>query len=268
VQWEYLTAAEFAAAAAETGVCVLTLGVLEKHSDHLPLGTDFLTAHRVACLAAEREPAVVFPSFYFGQIYEARCFPGTVTLKPALLLELLQGVLDEIGRNGFRKIILYNGHGGNHNLIRFLAQSALWEERPYSLYIPQRTLTPAGERAWQALRATDYGGHACEEETSRVLGTHPDLVKPERVPETPARPLGRLDALPPTFTGIWWYADHPEHYAGDARPANAAKGAALVAWEADGLAQYIAAVKADPVVPALEAEFFRRARAVGGGGAG
>ena len=92
MQWEELTAPEFAAAARETGVCVVAMGVLERHSEHLPLGTDYLVGHAIACRAAEKEPAVVFPPFYFGQIYEARCFPGTVTIKPALLLELLANV--------------------------------------------------------------------------------------------------------------------------------------------------------------------------------
>ncbi|MHB0878813.1 MAG: creatininase family protein, partial [Anaerolineae bacterium] len=59
MQWEQLTAPDFAAATRETGVCVLTMGVLERHSEHLPLGTDYLNAHRIACMAAERQPAVV-----------------------------------------------------------------------------------------------------------------------------------------------------------------------------------------------------------------
>ena len=109
MQWEHLTAQEFAEAVRQTGVCIIAMGVVEKHSEHLPLGTDFLNGHKLACLAAEKEPAVVFPPFYFGQIYEARCFPGTITLKPTLLLELLLGVLDEIGRNGFGKHSLRAG---------------------------------------------------------------------------------------------------------------------------------------------------------------
>ncbi len=123
MQWENLTAPDFAAAVRQTGVCILTFGVLERHSEHLPLGTDYLNVHRLASLAAEREAAVVFPPFYFGQIYEARCFPGALALRPTLLIELIQSVLDEIGRNGFTKIILVNGHGGNAHLLPFLAQS-------------------------------------------------------------------------------------------------------------------------------------------------
>lgn len=263
MQWEELTAPEFAKAVRETGVCLIALGVVERHSDHLPLGTDYLVGHKIACLAAEREPAVVFPPFYFGQIYEARCFPGTITIEPTLLLQLIQGVFDEIGRNGLKKIIAFNAHGGNNHLLGFLLQSSLWEEKPYAIYMPTERMTPERQEAWEALRETDYGGHACEWETSAVFGARPDLVKMDQVPEEPAKPLGRLDHLPPTYAGIWWYADYPDHYAGDARPATLEKGKALIQMEADTLAEYIAAVKADEVVPALNAEFFQRVRKVG-----
>jgi creatinine amidohydrolase len=109
------------------------------------------------------------------------------------------------------------------------------------------------------MRETTFGGHACESESSTLIANYPELAKPERVPDEPALPRKRLEHLPPTFTGIGWYADYPAHYAGDARPASAEKGRARVEWEADTLARYIAAVKADQVIPALEREFFARA---------
>ena len=133
MQWDQLTAADFADAVRETGVCAIAMGVVEKPGDHLPVGTDYLNGHRLACLAAEKEPAVVFPPFYFGQIYEARCFPGTLTIEPTLLIKLIRGVFDEIARNGFKKIVVVNAHGGNGGLLQFLAQCALWEEKPYDL---------------------------------------------------------------------------------------------------------------------------------------
>lgn len=259
MQWEQLTATDFAQAVRDTGICVIAMGVVEKHSEHLPLGTDYLNGHRIACLAAEQEPAVVFPPFYYGQIYEARCFPGTITIKPSLLFELVQGVLDEIGRNGFKKIIVFNAHGGNHHFLRFLAQCSLWEEKPYHLYLPMQDVIPAREEKWQALLETTVHGHACEIETSVSLANHPELVKMDRVPKEPALPLGRMKHLPPTHSGIWWYSDYPDHYAGDARVSTIEKGQAMVRMLVGGLAEYIAAVKADEVVPALTKEFFRRA---------
>ena len=176
---------------------------------------------------------------------------------------MTQSVFDEIGRNGFKKIVVLNAHGGNTHLLRFLAQAALWEEKPYSLYVPGRNLSPEGEKAWLSLRETSYGGHACENETCSVLGTYPQLVKMDRVPAEPANPLKRMEHLPPTYTGIWWHGDHPEHYAGDARPATEEKGKTLVRLAKESLAEYIAAVKADEVVPALSEEFFRRTERIG-----
>jgi creatinine amidohydrolase len=172
-------------------------------------------------------------------------------------------VLDEIGRNGFRKIVLFNAHGGNTHLLRFLSQSSLWQEKPYSLYIPEHMLSPEGEEEWQRIRDTDLGGHACEMETSLVLAIEPELVQLERIPEMPAAPLGRMQHLPPTHTGVSWYSDYPDHYAGDARPATREKGQTLLRLASEYLSRYIAAVKADQMVPALMSEFFRRAQDIG-----
>lgn len=258
--WEQLTSADFARAVKETGVCILTLGVVEKHGEHMPLGTDFLNGHREACLAAEIEPAVVFPPFYFGQIYEARCYPGTLTLPPTLLLDLLLNVLDEIGRNGFKKIILYNAHGGNNYLLPFLAQTTLWAEKPYSVYLYKGELGEERARQWQALLETDNHMHACECETSVTMANFPDLVHMDRVPDEPAEPLGRMAQVPGAFTGISWYANYPEHYAGDARTASVEKGRALVKLTVEALAEFIARVKADEAVPALNEEFYARLR--------
>ncbi len=260
MQWEQLTAEEFEQAVRDTRVCIIAMGVVEKHSDHLPLGTDYLNGHKVACLAADVEPAVVFPPFYFGQIYEARCFPGAITLKPTLLLEVIQSVLDEIGRNGFEKIILYNAHGGNGHLLPFLAQCSLWEEKPYSLYVYTGELNEGREKAWREILETSLHGHACECESSVSLANHPELVKMDRVPATPAEPLKRIQDVPGAFAGIWWYSDYPDHYAGDARTASIEKGLALRQIMVEALSEFIAAVKADRVVPGLDQEFFARER--------
>ena len=58
--------------------------------------------------------------------------------------------MDEIGRNGFKKIILFNGHGGNVHLLHFLAQCSLWEEKPYSVYLFDRELNEARQKEWDA----------------------------------------------------------------------------------------------------------------------
>jgi creatinine amidohydrolase len=262
MQWEQLTGPDFKKAVKKTGICILTTGVLEKHGEHLPLGTDYVNGHRLACLAAEKEPAVVFPPFYFGQIYEAKCFPGTITLPPRLLLELFQGVLDEIGRNGFKKVVIVNAHGGNQFLLRFLAQCSLNEQKPYTLYLYTGEFSLEKTKKWESLLETAVHGHACECETSISLANHDFMVKMNQVSKKPGWPLGRLKGVPHSFPGIWWYADYPEHYAGDARSATKEKGKALQNIQVSALAEFIKAAKADKVAPRLENEFFKRAKKV------
>lgn len=261
MRWEYLTSTELKKSIRKTkGVCVIAMGVIEKHSEHLPLGTDYLNGHKICCLAAEKESAVVFPHFYFGQIYEARCFPGTITLKPTLLLELVQAVCDEIGRNGFDKIILHNAHGGNWHLLDFLAQASLWEEKPYNLYVQTQWLTEERKKKWNSLLKTSVHGHACECETSITLANDPKLVKMEKIPKKGTKALKRLGHLPPFFSGISWYADFPDHYAGDARKASREKGEQLMNLMVDTLAEFIKAVKKDRTAMKLNREFFKKVK--------
>lgn len=258
MNWENLTAKEFKDAVRETGVCILPMGVLEKHGDHLPLGTDYLNAHRLATLASEHESAVVFPPFYFGQIFEAKCFPGTVTLKSKLLLELVQNVLDEIGRNGFKKIILFNTHGGNTSFLQFVMQCTLEEEKPYQVYLYTGDQSQAFRQRYYEIVETHVHGHACECETSISLYNHEHLVKMDQVNhETTA--LRRLK-VSNAFTGLSWYANFPEHYAGDARVASIEKGQLLVDLEVKSLVDFIRQVKEDDVLANLSKEFFGNVR--------
>ena len=128
MHWEELTAAEFQSAIEHSkGTCLLPFGIVEKHGPHLPLGTDLLKVRYEALHAAEQEYAVVFPEYYFGQIFEARHEPGTIAYSTHLQLELLQETTDEMARNGCKKVIIVNGHGGNENLLPFFAQTPTGE---------------------------------------------------------------------------------------------------------------------------------------------
>src|SRR2546430_14775805 len=73
VHWEELTAADFRDAITRAqGTCLLPFGIMEKHGPHLPLGNDLLNVRYAALNAAQQEYAIVFPEYYFGQIFEAK----------------------------------------------------------------------------------------------------------------------------------------------------------------------------------------------------
>jgi creatinine amidohydrolase len=262
LRWEELTWKDFPTAVRRSqGVCLLALGVLEKHGNHLPLGTDVLNSHRLACLAAEKEPAVVFPQYYFGQIYEAQHMQGTLAIRPQLMLDLLDNVCDEIGRNGFKKILLVNGHGGNNEMVGFFLQLMLYRRKPYVVYLARSWPSKPEEREYyKKLMETDEHGHACECETSFGLANFEELVKMRSVREKPGHSLARLSHLEGIRTSVDWYSNYPDHYAGDARPASRKKGEAMRAKAVEHLARTIRIVKRDKTVPFLYGKFFRSTR--------
>src|SRR6267378_5064149 len=144
-KWEELTAADFRQAILQSkGTCLLPFGILEKHGPHLPLGTDLLNVRYASLHAAEQEYAVVFPEYYFGQIFEAKHEPGTVAYSMELQLRLLQETTDEMARNGCKKIIIVNGHGGNNSLLPYFAQAQMASPRDYVVYVYQGGRNPPG----------------------------------------------------------------------------------------------------------------------------
>jgi creatinine amidohydrolase len=107
VHWEEFTAADFREGIQRSqGTCLLPFGILEKHGPHLPLGTDLLDVRYAALHAAEKEYALVFPEYYFGQIAEAKHEPGTMAYSRTMQLALLQETTDEMARNGCKKVVI------------------------------------------------------------------------------------------------------------------------------------------------------------------
>ena len=257
VRWEELMAEDFRSAIQQSqGTCLLPFGILEKHGPHLPLGTDLLDVRHAALAAAQNEFAVVFPEYYFGQIFEARHEPGTVAYSSHLQLELLQETTDEMARNGCKKVIIVNGHGGNEHLLPFFAQAQLEKPHDYVVYIFGLPERPAGGPP----RKTSMDMHAGENETSEMLISRPDLVHLDRAGKESGADQARLSLPDTLYTAIWWYARFPEHYSGDGSAATRELGEYdMRAWIA-AIQKAIQAVKADKASLPLQNEFFEKAK--------
>ncbi|MDR0795558.1 MAG: creatininase family protein [Tannerella sp.] len=257
VAWEELTAPEFVTAVKQSnGVCIIPMGVIEKHGPHLPLGTDVLTSRDIARRAAEKEYCIVFPYHFFGQIFEAKQQPGTLAYSNELLFKFLEETCEEISRNGIKKIILVNGHGGNGNFLQYFCQMQLATPKDYAVFLFQPSVDAETRTKIASMRKTTVGGHADEMETSSVLSIRPDLVKLNTATSQSGADLNRL-SIDNAYTGIWWYAKYPNHYAGDAKDANAALGEISNNQRVEQLSQVIKAIKADNTTIRLQNEFFK-----------
>jgi creatinine amidohydrolase len=255
VHWEELTGPDFLEAIKRSqGTCLLPFGILEKHGPHMPIGSDLLNARFAALHAAEQQYAVVFPEYYFGQISEARHEPGTIAYSRDLQLSLLQATTDEMARNGCKKILIVNGHGGNTSLLPYFAQSQLDRPHDYVVYLfNQRTPTSGGPK-----KKTTTDEHAGESETSKMMVVRPDLLHQDRAASESGADQHRLNLPEGLYTGIWWYARFPDHYAGDGSAATRELGEYQMNWWIDSVSKAIVAIKADDESLKLQSEFYEK----------
>lgn len=280
LQWEHLSTTAFVEACKEVeGVCILPFGVLESHGPHLPLGTDIIEAKTIAVEAANIEPAVVFPSYYFGQLAGAQHIPGNICVRHDLLMQMLEEICEEISRNGLHKIVIFNAHGGNAAFLQYFLQSTLQKKKDYMVYSMNilsmigesvRELYKNPEAASAALSQEDreilanvaasrgYSGHGGFSETAFVMGVDQKLVHLGRKDEVDYSDRGRLDHLEQAGLSTWmnWYAKYPNNYAGDPAGATETIGKAMIQYIARKAAHAIKVVKEDKVALDLQNEFF------------
>ena len=259
VKFEELTAPEFIRGVELSGgICIIPMGILEKHGPHLPLGTDLIDVREVVMRAVKKEYGIVFPPFYFGQIYEAKQQPGTIAYSPELVWKILQETCEELARNGIKKIILVNGHGGNTSFISYFCQAQLESPKDYVVVFFRPETDPDVARKVRELRKTTTGGHADETETSMIMAHRPELAHTELGKDQSGEDLKRLDHLSYGYTGIWWYAKYPNHYAGDGSEANPEIGNLVINHQADQLAELIRILKKDNTAIELQNQFFKQ----------
>jgi creatinine amidohydrolase len=252
-----LTAADFVQGIKQSqGTCLLPFGIIEKHGPHLPLGTDLLDVRHAALHAAEQEYALVFPEYYFGQIFEAKHEPGTLAYSRETQLRLLQETTDEMARNGCKKVVIVNGHGGNESLLPYFAQTQLDTPHDYVVYVFGLVEPPPGGPP----KKTTMDMHAGESETSSMLIARPDLVHMDRASQESGADQKRLNLPDSVYTGIWWYARFPEHYSGDGSAATRELGQYKMQNWIDTLVKAIRAIKADQASLSLQNEFYEKSK--------
>jgi creatinine amidohydrolase len=257
VHWEELTGADFREGIRRSqGTCLLPFGILEKHGPHLPLGTDLLDVRYAALHAAEQEYAVVFPEYYFGQIAEARHEPGTIAYSRDLQLALLQETTDEMARNGCKKILIVNGHGGNEHLLPYFAQTQLEKPHDYVVYVLDERSPSTGGPPKRSKEKVDW--HAGEDETSKMMIARPDTVHQDRANQESGADQARQKIPDDVYTGIWWYTRFPFHYSGDGAAATKELGEFQMNWWIEKIVQTVRAIKADDVSLKLQNEFYEK----------
>ncbi len=264
-RWDELTASDWPRALEKSNrTIILPIGILEKHGPHAPMGSDLIRIRNLAKMAAEKEYAVIFPDYFYGQVNEAKHIQGTFSLPVNLTLELLQATCDEIARNGFEKIFIINGHGGNPQLLRYFVQTQMEKKRDYAVFFHTPEHNEVAREKIAEMRKSDPANdqHGGEAETSVLLHMRPDLVQLERAKNESGKNLDRLGELPNVYTAIWWYGSYPLHYAGEGGVATKELGKVITDDNVRSIVEALRAVKADTTTLKLQNQYFEEVERV------
>lgn len=157
-------------------VAIFPIGAVEEHGPHLPLSTDCLQPEYVAQEVAKKiGNTFVLPIMKYGQCSSTRNFPGTISLRFETLEMVVEDVLRELHRQGFRNIVVLSGHAGRIHMaaIKLAAEKVVKELDMKLMVLSDYDIAYAMEE----IEIPPKDGHAGMIETSRVMAIRPDLVK-------------------------------------------------------------------------------------------
>jgi creatinine amidohydrolase len=222
-------------------VAVLPFGATEPHNLHMPYGTDNLEAEEIAGRACERAfragaAVLLLPTIPYGVNTNHLKIPGAVacSVTPTTLLHILTDLVDSLERQGIRKLLLLNGHGGN-------------ELKPLTRQLHHRTGVFLCVCDWYRMATDVYpeifarpGEHADEVESSLGLAYFPDLVRMELADPGAVRPT-RFDAINRGWVSITrpWHLATTNTGMGDPSAATADKGRRLMDVLVERLARFL-----------------------------
>ena len=185
-QFDELTWPEVNEAVQMGKIPILPTGSVEQHGHHLPLKVDHLCASAVAGEAARRKAsrALVLPAVTYGYVHHVMDFPGSINIHHEHFVQYCLDITKSLAYHGFKKIIIVNGHGSNHNLVDMAARRTIVETDASCVFCSWWQLLrvdPEFDKQW---RESVYPGgcsHAGELETSMLMHLAPESVREDRI---------------------------------------------------------------------------------------
>ena len=216
---EEMTMIEFEDGLDRTRTILLPFGSVEEHGPHLPLSTDTIEAYQVCKKAAERLPLFVAPPIHYGNCRSTACHPGTISISTGTLKALFIDIVTALRSQGLRCFVALTGHAGGAHRMALQDAGEELIGRFDDIFIAVATEYDLAKEEGRGLIETAGDSHAGEIETSRILHSHPHLVKGSAPREFPSFPPGILvrDKRQYWPGGVW----------GDPGKATAEKGARL-----------------------------------------
>jgi creatinine amidohydrolase len=228
-QFAYLNWKQVEALDKEKTLLVLPTAAIEQHGHHLPLATDTLINNLLLGKALSKLPkdasVYALPPVCYGKSNEHIGFPGTMSVSASTIMAVIRDLGASVAASGFKKLVLYNSHGGNSALNDVMARDLRAE---FGLRMFQMGASGNAKFEDLPLQERTYGFHAGELETSFLLAATPELVDTSAYTINYIADVAKPELLKPEFapaTFAWLTRDiAPSGVMGDPNPSTAEKG--------------------------------------------
>jgi len=253
-RWVEMTTAEFSRIPHDT-VAVLPVAAIEQHGPHLPVYVDACLNEGVVAAAIPMIPpdlpVTFLPMQAVGKSNEHLAFPGTLSLSAETLIRVWTEIGECVYRAGIRKLILFNSHGGQPQIMDIVARDL--RVRLGMFVVCASTFSfeqPSGAFSEMELR---HGIHGGAKETAMMLAVRPDLVQMDKAENFAPRSIQIAEdykyLLPEGRVGFGWQTQdlHPSGACGNALDADAERGALSVEYSARGLVTLLQEVHRYPL---------------------
>ncbi|MFV0253325.1 MAG: creatininase family protein [Beutenbergiaceae bacterium] len=221
--WNDLTWPQVRAAVDAQPWALLTLGAVEEHGPHLPLGTDTMVARSFSTRLAQSAGLLELPTMPYGQVWSLKNFDGSLSISDTTLMRLIMELADGLQRVGVRGLVLFSAHLGNVNAMKAAVRRLAEDGGLPALSLAYPGLNEIAEQVADSPRSHPHIMHADELETSVMLALHPQAVNMDAaVREYPDYPQ-HFDAA-----SLRWDAVNASGVFGDATAATADKGSRIV----------------------------------------
>lgn len=171
----------------EHDIVVIPIGSLECHGRHLPLGTDTLIPNKILEYLEEKSDVLIAPTLPYGNTDYLTSFPGTISLGPDITYQVMLRIIDSLYKNGAKRFIVLNGHGGNNSILDRLSIDAenrgcILVQMNWWMMVWNLTEDYEGNKHWQ-------GGHGGAQETAGIMAIDESLVDKDEIKDFSYTPL-------------------------------------------------------------------------------
>jgi creatinine amidohydrolase len=255
VQLERMTSPEVEQACKDArGVVMIPIGAIEVHGPHLPVGTDSIETYEIGLRAAREAGVLIAPMLWYGNSRSFMDFPGTVSLEPEVIRDMVRDIVLSLIHHGFDKVVILDGHGGNYGILDVLIEDIHLESDVLICHV----------RAWELATIPKpegippYDGHGGSSETSVMMALCSDDVDQAAfIDSAPEIDLTEWGSVFPSPSGLYSkgpavfplsmgeMVEHGHH--GDPSFASAERGEQLLSVKVKVLVSFLQELKAGNV---------------------